>query len=394
MRHDAVLELHDLAKNNNIIYINGEHYSVDLNEGFAPMDLYVDNGAEYHLDGVDLSEKLYSSSCSVYMRRQGMDAILISREQRHNEESGELEFTGQILTIDIMGEDGGDFHLAAVAPGVLATVKSEDSDPDHKAKLETLEMNSLAVPEDALMDENDDEDNNVIVKKLTPDQLVEMERNRRHQRTKRHLSSGCSQFFVEDIAVVYDSTYCNKQGGHASTKTTLESIASKASMAYQRQGVCTKLKISVYEGHCAANYDPYAPALKTGSIGCDVDGVLQWFRNFWMEKRQTKPRAVAHFFFAKDFPENTIGCAYMNVVCKKRWAYGANDMNYSKNTYINGVLLAHEVGHNNGTYNESDVVIILHTGQHIHIFSMTYKIYCVFLYIIMTRSLSRIRVSW
>ena len=350
LRHDTVLELHDLTKTNNIIFVNNKKYSVDLTkDDFKPMDIYVDEGAQYQLDGVDQDEKLFSSSSSVYIRREGMDAILVSRELQQNENTGDMEFTGEILTIDIMGEYGGDFHLAKVAPGILATVKPEDVHPDHVEELKSLTMGGLKVPGVSVdTDNSNDIDNEEgdVLKKLTSSVATSESRNRRQH---RHLSSGCSQFWVEDIAVVFDSTFCAQQGGHAQAKSKLESVVSKASQIYQRQGVCIKLKISVYEGHCSANFDPYKDALATANIGCSgKDGVIQKFTAYWKTNRKTKPRSVAHLFFAKKFNEGFIGCAWIDTLCNKSYGYGVHNMSYSKDTYKLAVLFAHELGHNNG----------------------------------------------
>jgi hypothetical protein len=375
LRHDAVLELYRYSKTNDskndnhnedTIFINNKHYSIS---NLLPMDIYTDS-ATYTVDEQQ-SSSVAQSTNTVYFGRQGTDVVIVSRH---------FDNYNYIHSVDIMGENGGDYHFESVESiesftnndngnknneyGLLALIKSNDYHPDHVQLLKTLDMKGLNLTheqqkEEVLPPKKDDSEELLTTKEqiyhhelvLAAKKKTLLSREKRNRNRRLTNSNGCSEFKVIELAAVYDSTFCAQNGGHSQSKSKIESIVGKASMMYQRQGVCTKVKIKSMEGHCVSSVDPYKSAIDTGNIGCGgANGVLQGFSYVWKNKRGNLPRSSAHLFFAKDLGENTIGCAYIDVLCKKTYGYGVNNFDALSNTYQLAALFAHELGHNTGKF--------------------------------------------
>jgi hypothetical protein len=154
------------------------------------------------------------------------------------------------------------------------------------------------------------------------------------QKVDRNLQSQCSSFKVIEVAIAFDSTFCSRLGSGSSTraKQAAQNIVATASVSYQRQGVCAKIKISHLEGYCNPSTDLYSNIVRNGDMSCSnatSRSILGTFTKYWRANRSGISRDTAHLFFGQGKPGSTIGCASVNRVCSKSSGYGVNDMSSS-----------------------------------------------------------------
>ncbi|CAB9499261.1 expressed unknown protein [Seminavis robusta] len=164
---------------------------------------------------------------------------------------------------------------------------------------------------------------------------------------ERHLQTTCQAYDVIEVAVVYESRFCNFFGGPSSSNNIVQTIIAETSVKYQQ--FCKKVSMSYIEGHCNSATDPYF-SMFSGSVCGDSGSLLTQFRNYWRAERQGIPRDTAHLFHAFTHPASTIGCAYIGALCSSQFGYAVNEITFGRNDNQNlwAVLVAHELGHNAG----------------------------------------------
>jgi hypothetical protein len=322
LKGDANLEVQTISRENTFV-ANGKKYSLDR---LKPMELYAE-GATCTLDS-SATEKLSSTAASnIFIRRDENDFVMVT-----------MDMKGNAQTIDVYNSNGSYIYMAAISPGVLATIK-----PQHFGPVLLSKYNNAALAHDTIL---------VPV----PEKRAVNNQPKQPQNIKSSQSDGgrpsekkCTSYNVIDLAVVYDSTFCAQEGGEQKARDSVESIIAKVSVVYQT--ACTKVKISHIEGYCDTSLDPYREGIDLGSIGCNDDlprGLLDVFREYWKTNRSHVQRDTAHLFYAQDFPGTTIGCAYVDVLCDQDYGYGANDMSYTTDLNFRAFLVAHELAHNTG----------------------------------------------
>ena len=155
----------------------------------------------------------------------------------------------------------------------------------------------------------------------------------------------CTEYSVIDMAVAYDSTYCNALKGKESAEAEIQSIISIVSDKYQQDGLCMKVKISYLEGYCDSDLDPYNDILNKNE---GIQTALEDFTDYWNLYRTDVNRTVAHLFTAHPMSSQTVGIGYLEVACKKKYAYSVNEVTWSDSLDLRAGLVAHELGHNMG----------------------------------------------
>jgi len=163
--------------------------------------------------------------------------------------------------------------------------------------------------------------------------------------------NSCSEYTVIDMAIAYDSTYCQDMNGKENAESEIQTIVSKVSNAFKKNGLCMKVEISYMEGYCDVTIDPYNPIL-TRHAG--MQSTLDDFMDYWNENKTDVNRTVAHLFTAYKMSSNTVGLGYIGVACKKRYAYSVNEVSWSKDIENRAGLVAHELGHNMGAEHIAD----------------------------------------
>jgi len=155
----------------------------------------------------------------------------------------------------------------------------------------------------------------------------------------------CTEYTVIDMAIAYDSTYCNALNGKENAEAEIQSIVSVVSDKYQQQGLCMQVEISYLEGYCDSNLDPYNDILKKDE---GVQKSLNDFKDYWNLNRAEVNRTVAHLFTAYHMSSTTVGIGFLGVACNKKYAYSVNEVTWSDNLDLRAGLVAHELGHNMG----------------------------------------------
>ena len=155
----------------------------------------------------------------------------------------------------------------------------------------------------------------------------------------------CTELKVIDLAVVYDSSYCNKLDGKENSEAEIASIVSIVSKKFEQDGLCVKVEISYLEGYCDAALDPYSNMIRDG---VDSNDLLGDFRSFWIENRKDVERSVAHLFTATGMAENVLGRAYTGTICSKNSAYAVEEASWSSKLTMRAAVIVHELGHNVG----------------------------------------------
>lgn len=200
----------------------------------------------------------------------------------------------------------------------------------------------------------------------------------------RSLGATCGKDdeYVQEIelAVAYDSTFCRAHGNDraAADAAAAAYVALTSTTKYRSRdvGLCHRVWLSHLEGHCDDD-DPYAEVVHTVSVGCGGEvGVLRAFADFWDVHRRHVRRDVAHLLTGTPLsgdacagptteihekePECYVGCAYQDTSCTGVDAYAVNHATFTESYDRIAVLLAHEMGHNNGAEHDDDAGYIMY----------------------------------
>ncbi len=334
LKDDAVFDF-QVIDDSHTFSAKGKKYSLD---GLEPVKVYTDD-ATLMMDGKVLSEKPHDYDLHVFTGTDGSDTIMVSTKEGAN---GKQE----IDTIHVLGADGSpDVHLVTVLPGLLTTIRPEDI---IDASKDNVKFDSDDQDGKEIGSFLDGSDNDIYNLKNNFGGRKMLRKSKKQQETNRELqSTGCSSFEVIEMAIAFDSTFCAKDGGGSFSlaKQEAENIVAQASVFYQRQGVCGKIKIKHLEGNCNASSDPNRYILS--NVG--TCRALAHFRRFWLKNRSSISCDSAHLFF-NEKKGSTMGCAWSgDVLCYIDRKYGVNDMSkLSSNTFGKAILFAHELGHNAG----------------------------------------------
>lgn len=172
---------------------------------------------------------------------------------------------------------------------------------------------------------------------------------------------GCSSYKIATIAVAFDSTFCSSEDKNERKAIfAIQKIVSMASLMFEQQGVCVKLRIGHLEGFCNPNDDPFVEGLSISSnIGCSANvsssispntnttNLLDWFTNYWKQNHADSVSVDAvHLFYHQDLDGDGIGCATYFDFCDH--AYSVNSMDFSHDEIRRATLFARELAHNFG----------------------------------------------
>jgi hypothetical protein len=333
LKSDSILTLLLIENEHTVTLLDGLVYGFgDL----EPVEVYASD-AHYMLDGelIPLPSVLESRT---WIGKVGGDTVMMTKDA-----------AGEINTLDIFGANGSNEYMAAVRPGLLGTIKPDDLDPE---SLKKATMSDVSFSED---------EEEPYKRALAGVAIQDRKNLRTHQkhgvaragedagRGGRFLqSSDCSSLYVIEVAIAFDSTFCVSHDGGRASRQEIERIVARSSLLYGQQGVCAKIVISHLEGFCTDGEDPYRAGVDLNDIGCQNEGLLNVFRDFWNSNRALVRRDAAHLFYARDLAGSSIGCASTRTLCRSRDAYGANQMGFSSDEQRRAILLAHELGHNVG----------------------------------------------
>jgi hypothetical protein len=171
-----------------------------------------------------------------------------------------------------------------------------------------------------------------------------------HPSRRRRRLAPCTRFWDVEVAIVVESSLCAELGAE-NVDAVVQNIMSDVQDAYLQEDLCYTVSVVHYEKYCAPQADPYRAGVNTGKSGCDNEGLLDFFQDYWNSNRQDVHRDLAHLFSGTvmDGGDGTIGCAYTESSCSQpERAYGVNHITWTSNTVTRSNLVTHEMGHNLG----------------------------------------------
>jgi hypothetical protein len=170
-----------------------------------------------------------------------------------------------------------------------------------------------------------------------------------YNRKRRALSSPCDYFISVKVAVIYDTEFCQTYGGHKHARNRIMAIVASASMHYERD-MCVKLQLTdilTPDSSCRGSSMTFSSMNRQRACGTDPN-LLSDFSAWMARKRQSStidPDALIHFFTG--YPSSgLLGCAWRGTLCWSRYSYGVEYITMRSDILTQGVIFAHEVGHN------------------------------------------------
>ena len=138
-----------------------------------------------------------------------------------------------------------------------------------------------------------------------------------------------------DIAIEGDREFWLLNGSNATTaQNDITSVMNQVEFLYNRD--------------CDLQYNITQIVISTTSVytSSDANTLLTQFRSRWNTVYAGVPRDTAHLFTGRQMIGNTIGLAFVGVVCNTSSAYGLSESRYTGNFNLRTSLTAHELGHN------------------------------------------------
>lgn len=123
------------------------------------------------------------------------------------------------------------------------------------------------------------------------------------------------------------------------TIADVETVMQAVNIVYERDVEVTHNLMSVLV-RTTAQDDPYFNLFEPSDL-------LSAFREWWNTNQGGQARDLAHLFTGKQMNTNTIGIAYIGVVCSSPgFSYGLSETRYNSLLSRRTGLTAHEIGHN------------------------------------------------
>ncbi len=165
-----------------------------------------------------------------------------------------------------------------------------------------------------------------------------------HELVKPQVLAAGSGIHTAEVATEADYEYVTALGGAQDANASILEILNQVDGVYQTQ---LSVSLSVIFQHAwSSPEDPYSVT--------SASSMLNEFRNYWNANFYGVAFDLAHMWTGKDLDGNTIGIAYLSVVCQARtYSYGISQRFVS--TPGRFILTAHEIGHNFGATHPDQV---------------------------------------
>lgn len=312
LKNDVELNIQHIT--DNIIFAKGKEYHLDQS---TKVPIFK-SGASYAVNGIyqestpqtNIHSINYNDEETVIIRKNFLDEI--QAVSIHSKKSKKIT------------------DLISIGKDEFITVEDEDID------VENL---------DILFD---DDDYDPTENRLFENGLVEIKET-------EWVASECDgEYHVIDLAVTYDSAYCDAfNGNEEEANESIFELIARVSEMYQQKGLCTVINISHLESFCDESLDPFKPYLQeSDDLTCSsFGGFLDIFSEWFQENRDDVDRHVSHIFTGsrlgcKDSGACVLGCADFAGACSDYFGFGATDLLFSENPLIRLQTVAHEIGHN------------------------------------------------
>jgi hypothetical protein len=331
LKQDFELSMQEIDSDDGSFEANGRVYSLS---GLTPYSVYADGVDSILVDGEVVPLLNHTTT---FLGEDGGATFLVVKGAK-----------GEVRDIDLVNADGSVTQITEVAASIYATVPPDAYNPEDASVLLGVDYKEgpkgrrLHMHSGRTLFEAPVNATNATI--ATNEELSLWQQTR--QQDERSLQASCSSFRNIQVAIAFDSSFCASFGGRDGATQEVERIVATASTSYYRRpGLCVNLQIVRLEGYCDSGSDPYnrGPILS----GCNNEGMLDFFQDFWEQNRRNIPRDAAHLFRSRPFTDQrTIGCAYTDALCGGA-AYGVNNF-AGQSTVRRAVLFAHELGHNSG----------------------------------------------
>ena len=144
-----------------------------------------------------------------------------------------------------------------------------------------------------------------------------------------------SQVCVTEIAIDTDVEFLVALGNTTAAQLRIEDIMNLVTWQYESQVGITYEIVEIMLR--TSEEDPYSST--------DAGTLLNQFRSHWNASQGGIQRDVAHLFTGKEIDSDTIGIAWVGVICTGS-AYGLSQTPYNGSFSCKASLVAHELGHN------------------------------------------------
>jgi len=184
---------------------------------------------------------------------------------------------------------------------------------------------------------------------VPPTRRLQVEEDHSSEHVDRNLLSTCDVFTTVKIGIVYDSEFCGTYGRQNVARHRIMAILASASLHYEYD-LCVKLQLT----------DIYSPDSICGGASktfsrfsrdqrCSRSPNLLTRFTDWMARKRVRygfdPDALIHMFSGFD-NGSSLGCAWEGVLCWPRYSYGVEYVTARESIFLQGVIVAHEIGHN------------------------------------------------
>jgi hypothetical protein len=184
--------------------------------------------------------------------------------------------------------------------------------------------------------------------------ILENEGNRRLREalTDRKLQASCSSYTAVKVAIVYDTEFCFAYGSHANARSRISAIVASASMHYERE-LCVKLQLTTVSSPdtaCDNSRSVTFASFNRGTACGTTTSFLSNFRAWILTKRDSLNiglDSIVHLFSGYG-ATGTLGCAWIGTYCDPKFAFGIEYITARSRVFDQGVMFAHEAGHNMG----------------------------------------------
>ena len=322
IRQDVELRIQELSDANKITFRNKQYH---LNE-LHPKNMFTE-GATYLHDGIRLP--LPNRHC-IYQKVDGEEVVTAVKG-----------ISGAFESILISNRRTGIAKVEFAPLFGRMYVMMEPQDIDYE------EMNRKIM-------EDDDDIGPVFLNEQEEDDFFDDDDTTKSE----GMACSNSDWKQIDLAVAYESTFCEQNGGSSgSADIAAQAIMEAASLKYQQENLCTVIRISHLEGYCNPAGDIYAEYVELGLSGCSNDGLIDGVQDIWNTDREFVGRDVAHLLTGTPLEctadgDCMKGCAFEGGICTQGEevdiGFGVVWATFTSSIDFRGIAVSHELGHNCG----------------------------------------------
>jgi hypothetical protein len=76
-------------------------------------------------------------------------------------------------------------------------------------------------------------------------------------------TTACTSYSIIEIAVVFDSSFCEYHGGVENAIAEIQFIVAATGMRYEQEGLCVQVRLTSVDGYCIPSVDPFVKIFET-----------------------------------------------------------------------------------------------------------------------------------